>query len=372
MKRRNLLKGLGATTALSGFGAGIFDQAFASTGPDYTPSAATRALYERAMVIDTLAVGYEWDDVEFKALKDTGYTGIQTSLNNRNFSVALDQLNQWQHRIEDNPDKMHLVEKTDDFFTAKEKGVCGVMLGFQNGRVVEDDVDNLDILYRLGTRCIQLTYNHRNLIGNGCLERVDGGLSDFGVQVVERMNELGIIVDLSHCGVKTSYDGIEFSKGAPAAFTHTMCEALVPGHVRAKTDHQLKTMSDAGGMTGINMIGYFVGPNPGPGGETNIHTYVEHIDHAVNVCGIDHVGMCTDFQVRGISTWATYENWYEPRTRVYDDRYRLRWPSWIPELDEPQRFLYVAELLRKKGYSDDAVEKILGGNWIRYFREVIG
>ena len=146
MKRRNLLKGLGATTALSGFGAGIFDQAFASTGPDYTPSAATRALYERAMVIDTLAVGYEWDDVEFKALKDTGYTGIQTSLNNRNFSVALDQLNQWQHRIEDNPDKMHLVEKTDDFFTAKEKGVCGVMLGFQNCRVVEDDVDNLDIL----------------------------------------------------------------------------------------------------------------------------------------------------------------------------------------------------------------------------------
>jgi membrane dipeptidase len=129
-------------------------------------------------------------------------------------------------------------------------------------------------------------------------------------------------------------------------------------------------MARNGGVVGMATLGYFVGPDPG--GETTIETYLDHVDHAVAVAGIDHVGVCTDYQVRGISSWATRETWYEPRLRSFKPSYQVRWPPWIPELDGPDRFLRVTEGLLRRGYPDDDILKILGGNWLRYFREVIG
>ena len=154
------------------------------------------------------------------------------------------------------------------------------------------------------------------------------------------MNELGIIVDLSHCGRKTSMDGIEVS-GRPPAFTHTFCEAIYNDHPRAKTDEQIRAMSDKGGVTGIATLGYFVGPDP----DTSLEDYVDHVVHAVNVGGIEHVGVCTDHAIRGLRSWATRENWYEPRLRNFKPSYRVRWPPFIEGLDEPERFRNVAHAL---------------------------
>ncbi|MGY8986525.1 MAG: dipeptidase, partial [Sphingomonadales bacterium] len=321
------------------------------------------------IVIDTLSAGGEWNEKQFNAIKPSGYTGIQTSLNNRGLKVAMDDLVDWQGRIANNPDTLLQVGKTEDFLTAKREGKLAVMLGFQNGTIFEDDVDNVDILYKLGTRCVQLTYNSRNLIGDGCTERTNAGLSDFGVDVVHRMNKLGMIVDLSHCGKQTSYDGIELSK-SPAAFTHTFCESIYKDHPRAKTDDQLKHVAEKGGMVGIAALGYFVGPDPD--GATTIETYVDHVEHALNICGEDHVGICTDFALQGLSPWATRENWYEPRLKMFDPSYQVRWPPYIMELDVPERFLNVTQILKDRGHSEAKIEKILGLNWIKYFREVIG
>ncbi len=326
-------------------------------------------VFDRSIVIDSLAVGVEWDEVEYDAVKRSGYTGIQTTLPSNNLEVAVQALAEWNQRVQDNPDKLIKATGAADIERAKQEGKMAVLFGFQNGTMIEDDVDNLDALYHLGTRCIQLTYNSRNLIGDGCTERTNAGLSDFGVEVVERMNELGIIVDLSHCGVQTSFDGVAFSS-PPACYTHTMCEALYPGHPRAKTDEQIRAMAEKGGVIGVAALGYFVGPDPGPGGSTTIENYLDHIDHAVDVAGIDHVGLCTDFQVRGIESWATRETWYEPRLRSFKPSYNVRWPPWIPELDVPERFRNVTAGLQRRGYSDDQIEKILGGNWMAYFREV--
>ena len=189
------------------------------------------ALYDRSVVIDSLAVGYEWDEVEYDAIKRSGYTGIQSTLSSNNFQVAARALAEWRHRIRENPDKLVHATKAAHIEQAKAEGKMAVVFGFQNATMLEGDLGNLDPLYELGARCIQLTYNTQNRLGSGCTERVDGGLSDFGVEVVERMNELGIIVDLSHCGRKTSMDGIEVS-GRPAAFTHTFCEAIYNDHPR--------------------------------------------------------------------------------------------------------------------------------------------
>ena len=325
-------------------------------------------IYKNAIVIDALVITSDWNEKSYEAVEQSGYTGIQTSLPSENLEAALKALTDWDQRIQDNTDKLIMAASAVDFERAKQEGKMAVMFGFQNATMIENSVDNFDILYQAGTRCIQLTYNSRNLLGDGCTERTNAGLSEFGVAAVERMNQLGIIVDLSHCGRQTTLDGIQFSNPG-ACFTHTMCETLYPQHPRAKTDEQIRAMADKGGVMGIIGLGYMIGPDPG--GETTIETYVDHIDHAVKRGGIDHVGLAADFAIQGISSYATRENWYEPRLIQFKPSYEVRWPPWIPELDTPDRYKIVARILDKRGYRFEDIEKILGLNWLRYFREVL-
>jgi membrane dipeptidase len=327
------------------------------------------ALYKKAIVIDGLVIPRGWNEASFKALDESGYTGFSASLASGNLEVAMAALAEWRDRIDDNPDTFIYATNSEDFRRAKKENKTAVLLGFQNATMMEKSIDNLDTLYNAGTRWIQLSYNQRNLLGSGCTERADGGLSDFGLEAVERMNELGIIVDLSHCGKQTTNDGIAFSKTG-ACFNHSMCDALYKDHPRAKTDAQIKAMADKGGIMGIICLGYMIGPDPG--GKTTIETYVDHIDHAVKIAGIDHVGVASDFAIQGMeANGATRENWYVPRLTRFKPSYQVRWPAWIEGLDEPKRYLNVAKVLDKRGYSTGDIEKILGENWLRYFDETL-
>lgn len=350
LPRRDVLKGLAAGAAF---------------GPELLAAQSSAgALFDRAIVIDTLSFE-RWDDAGFEAREKSGYTAIQTSLANRNFEVARRDLEEWKQRFEQQSDKFICVTKAEHIRQAKREGKLGVILGHQNATCIESDLRNLDRLYELGTRCLQLTYNSRNLLGDGCTERTNCGLSDFGVDAVARMNELGILVDLSHCGEATSRDGIAFSK-RPPAFTHTMCKTVYD-HVRAKSDELLRAMSEKGGVTGMVTLGYFVGPEG-----VSVEDYLKHVDHAVRVCGIEHVGLATDYAIRGIEASSTRENWYEPRLRSFKPSYRVRWPPWIPDLDKPNRFRTVARVLERHGYKAADIEKLLGLNWLRLFADIFG
>ena len=324
-------------------------------------------LFNRSVVIDALSADEDWNDPEpiFAAYTASGLAAIHTSLSNGNLTVALRDLAAWQAHFERWPDRLMKVVNASQIAEAKRSGRVGVLLGFQNATIVENTVRNLDKLYEAGTRCIQLTYNSRNLLGDGCTERTNAGLSDFGVAVVARMNELGIVVDLSHCGEATSRDGIEMSK-QPAAFTHTMCKAVYD-HVRAKSDALLKALADKGGVVGIATLGYFVGPTPA----TSLDDYLRHVDHAVKVAGIDHVGLASDYSIRGIEATHTRESWYVPRLTSFKPTYRVRWPPWIKELDPPERFRNITRGLAKRGYAPAAMEKLLGGNWVRFLGDVL-
>jgi len=326
-------------------------------------------LFDDAIIIDGLVISRGWDEDSFTALTKSGYTGFNTSLASGNLNLALKSLADWQKRINDNPDRLIFAKTATDFTQAKKEDKVAVMFGFQNATMIEKSIDNIDVLYEAGTRWIQLTYNQRNLLGDGCTERTNAGLSDFGIEAVERMNELGIMVDLSHSGRQTTNDGIEFSNPGPC-FNHTMCEALYNNHPRSKTDEQIRAMANKGGVMGIICLGYMIGPDPG--GETTLETYVDHIDHAVKVGGIDHVGVAADFAIQGLEAdGATRENWYVPRLTRFKPSYQVRWPPWIPELDKPERYKLVAQVLAKRGYSSGDIEKILGQNWLRYYRETL-
>lgn len=329
---------------------------------------ATQDLYQRSQVIDALCFGRDWGEEVFVALKEAGYSGIIESLDRQDLQTAIDELLMWRRRIEENSDKLILALSAGDFDSAKESDRTAVLMNFQDATMLEGDKDNVEALHALGMRSFQLTYNYRNLLGDGCLERTNAGLSEFGVEVVERMNEVGVMVDLSHCGRQTTLDGIAFSN-KPVAMTHTICNALRE-HPRAKTDEAIKACADKGGVIGICALGYFVGPDPG--GETTIEHYADHIEHAVSVAGHQHVGLSTDFPPQGISPWATRESWYEPRLEWFKPSYEVRWPPWIPELDSTNRFRNLVPVLEKRGWSEGDLERLLGQNWLQLFQETIG
>ncbi len=326
-------------------------------------------LYANALVIDALSFGRDWSQAEFEALRAAGYSGIVESLPRRDLQTAIDALVGWRERAARYPDALLLALSAADFERARREGKTAVVMNFQNATMLEGDAHNVDALHALGMRSLQLTYNYRNRLGDGCLERTNAGLSEFGIEVVERMNAVGVLVDLSHCGRQTTLDGIAFSK-KPVAMTHTMCEALRRGHPRAKTDEQLRACAEKGGVIGIAALGYFLGPDPG--GATTIEAYADHIEHAASVVGHEHVGLSSDFPPQGIRPWATRENWYEPRLKSFKPSYEVRWPPWIPALDAPERFLNIARLLERRGWRARDLELLLGKNWLRLFRETIG
>lgn len=330
--------------------------------------AASEGLYDRSLVIDALCFGKGWEEADYAGLKATGYSGIVESLDRKDLQTAIDQLVMWRNRFAENSDKIIPALIAADFETAKKTGRTAVMMNFQNATMLEGDADNVEALHALGMRSFQLTYNYRNLLGDGCLERTNAGLSEFGVEVVERMNKVGVMMDLSHCGPQTTMDGIQFTQ-KPPAITHTFCAALRP-HPRAKSDEIIKACAEKGGVIGIAALGYFIGPDPG--GDTSIEDYADHIDHVAKIAGHEHVALSTDFPPQGIQPWATKEEWYEPRLKFFKPSYEVRWPPWIPELDAPDRFRNLLQVLDKRGWSTDDLERLLGLNWLRVFNETIG
>lgn len=327
-----------------------------------------QALYNESLVIDGLSFARAWDEVAQQAIAESGYAGIIASLPRRSLEVAMGALIEWQTREKEHPDQFLIAKKSQDFVAARTSGRLAVLMNFQDAIMLDGDARNVDLLHALGTRCFQLTYNERNLLGDGCTERTNAGLSDYGVEVVARMNEVGVLVDLSHCGRQTTTDGIAVSD-KPVAVTHSMCETLRPNHPRAKTDDQIRALADKGGVFGVAALGYFIGTDPG--GKTTLHSYVDHIEHAVEVAGHEHVALSTDFPLRGIASWATRENWFEPRLEGFKPSYDVRWPPWIPELDSPQRFLTLTNTLLKRGWSHTNIKRLLGENWLRLFRDTI-
>jgi membrane dipeptidase len=224
------------------------------------------------------------------------------------------------------------------------------------------------VLHRFGVRIIQPTYNLRNLLGDGCMEPDGAGLSRTGQESIRRMNALGILVDLSHCGRRTTRDGIAASS-VPVAFTHTGC-AAVADHPRNKTDEELRALAGKGGVAGV----YFM-PYLRPGVQPTAEDVVRHVEHAVKVAGEDHVGIGTDGPLSAVDLTPEY------RARMQADIDRRKKAgigapgevagiyTFVPDLNTPRRLQKLGELLAARGHGAARIEKILGGNFARVFRE---
>jgi membrane dipeptidase len=265
-------------------------------------------------------------------------------------------------------DRLSHVVDTAGIRRAARERTLGLLYYTQNASTIQDDIGRLDVLHGLGVRIVQLTYNTRNLLGDGHLERTDAGLSRFGIQAVERMNELGVLVDVSHCGETTSLDGIAFS-GRPVAITHAGC-AAVYDHPRNKSDRVLRAMAERGGVVGIFQLNPYLGPRE----RNDLNDYLDHIDHAIDVCGIEHVGIGSDREHQRIAdTPEEVERLREEIARLGPEAAaRFRWPFFLSELNHPRRMETIADALARRGRTGREIDLILGGNFLRLFAATIG
>ncbi len=337
----------------------------------------TTTLYQRAIVIDALAnpgsMNVSWpprgplSQKQRDAIASSGITAINVTVS-ADFEGSLRNIALWQGETDLYPTLLSIVRRHSDIEKAKRDKTLGLILGFQNTDMIDRDISRVDMFYRLGIRIIQLTYNDRNLVGDGCLEPGNAGLSAFGRQVVERMNTLGIAVDLSHCGTQTTADGIAAST-KPPLITHSGCREVYR-HPRSKEDRELKAMAAKGGVVGIYFMP-FIGP--GPGAPTT-EMLMRQIDHAIKVCGVDHVGIGSDLSTTPIDETAEYlsehKSFVDGRVKRGISAPDEMRPLFIPELNHSRRLEGVVRGLRQRNHSTDVIEKIIGGNFHRVFKEI--
>jgi len=326
---------------------------------------SVQRIHQNAIIIDGLVYGPAADSAGyFRQVKNAGVTATNVTIPAvlDNFSETKKKMAYWHNRIKENKDFMTLALSAADIERAKKDGRTAIIMGTQNAVHLDDNLENLEELRKLGMRIIQLTYQEKNSFGAGCGADPNIGLTELGKKLVRKMNDLGVLIDLSHCGHKTTLDAIAESR-YPCIFSHANVMALCD-HVRNKTDEQIQAMAEKGGVIGIVSYSPFadIKHNRVPA----MPEFLDIVEYVIDLAGVEHVGIGLDFT----PTWTEAE--YNKAQETYPEIYMDYKMSDIPVrgLGNISKVIAVTHGLVDRGFSEDDIRKILGGNFLRVFREV--
>ena len=369
--RREMLKGMATAGVVNAVRSRL--ETLAS---DPVPSfSSLDEIFESSIVVDDLS-GFQpkpsLPDAGFSVVKESGVTVVGPTLGEVEPEIAfhstVEELGKIAELVSRFPDRMMLIRSFSDIRRTKAEGRLGILANVQNSACVGRDLKNLDLFYSLGLRQIQLTFNWRNWVGDGCTERTQAGLSYFGVDLVQRMNELGMIVDVGHTGYQSTLDAVEVSS-KPIVYSHTNCKALCD-HPRNKTDDQIKALARKGGVMGLSCFNWFVSDKP----RSTLDDLLNHFDHIAKLVGPGYIGIGSDFDIAG---WAGREpdaEW-EAHKRLYGERewnaIKGRFPPYIDEVNNARRYHTIAEGLLRRGWALRDVAGVLGLNFMRVYKEVL-
>jgi len=326
---------------------------------------------QSAMVFDAMGEIREvYDSALLQEMLDSGLNAItKTMCDPKTFQrealdVALEGIRSFDRWIEANPRQVLKATNVADLDRAKQEGKIAVFYLIQNSTPFGKDLDLVDTFYGLGLRSVQMTYNFQNWAGAGCQERTNSGLSVFGLELVEKLNETNMLIDCSHANMQTMADTIRASK-MPIIVSHTGCLAIHQ-NTRNTSDENLRLLAEHGGVVGIDQIR----PHITTLREGALQHYLNHIEHAVDVCGIDHVGIGSDRDHRYIDMTPEYLDELRAEQGANLNEDFLPW--FMVELNGPRRMETIWDGLKDRGLSDSQVEKIMGANVRRIYSETIG
>lgn len=324
---------------------------------------ATQAeqLHRESTIIDGLNASYFLDERVLRRLHQGGVTAVNATIAAwHDPGAALNLIADCSRLFETHAELIRPVRSVADIEAAKAEDRVGLILGFQDTAPIGDNLNLLAVYHTLGVRIIQLTYNHRNRVGSGCQEPEDEGLTDFGRQVVAEMNRLGLLVDLSHCGPRTTLEAIEASAG-PVAITHANAGGFFE-HPRNKSDAAIRALAERGGVIGaVGFPAMITRKLP-----ATLDDYLDAVDYLVDLVGVDHVGLGPDFMeempaevaaqaLQGLPPEVLEQFMKIPPTQGFESI------SAMPN---------VTRGLLARGYSPDEVRQIMGGNWLRLYGQV--
>jgi membrane dipeptidase len=330
-------------------------------------------LYKNAIVIDSLSGPFV--DLEISpgpevlaAIQQSGITAVNYTISDRDFERTIKNLALVQALAEKYPGVFTVVRNPSDISRAKRENKVGIIPGFQDTTFLENDSGRIEMFRNLGVRIMQITYNNRGAFGDGCLEPGNAGLSKAGTAAVRKMNEIGVAVDLSHSGYRTTTEAIAASS-KPVLISHAGC-AAVYAHPRNKPDDILKSLADRGGYFGVYFMPYLVASPTVP---TREHV-LDHLLHAINVCGTDHVGIGSDGSIEKVvltpAQKADFDADIARRKKLGiaapgEDRY-----PYVPDLNGPDHMQVIATEIARRGQPSSVVEKVLGANFQRVLGEI--
>jgi len=371
MQRRTLLKMFGALPL-----AAAVSRAFAAE------SGVSEAFYRNAIVIDGQA-GLDAENYgkvhavllpnEIADIKRSGMTALSVTIGQvgnvpNSLAATLDAIGQVNALIDANPAVLMHALSAADIRQAKREGKLALVYNFQDTFVIGPELERLDIFRGLGVRIVQLTYNKRNLSGDGSLERANAGISDLGRATIDKIEALDLLLDLSHGGQRTIAEAIAYAK-RPMLISHTGCRALHE-NPRNVGDAELKAMADKGGVMGV----YFM-PFLTANGKPTRRDVIDHLEHAVKVCGEDHVSIGTD---GGLGALVIDDKARENQRKFFEDRKAkgIAAPgeaadvfNLVMDYNDATRFKLLADDLARAGWKDARIEKVLGANLLRIYAE---
>ena len=324
----------------------------------------TDELHTSAIVIDGLIVS-RWSREVFEDMHRGGLTAANCTCSVwEGLRDTMVNIGRWKRAFVEHADLIMQVRGAADIRRAKALGKVGIILGWQNTSGIEDRFDLLEIYKDAGVSVIQLTYNTQNLVGSGCWEDRDSGLSGFGREVIDEMNRLGMLIDLSHVGPRTSSEAIAYSK-RPCAYTHVAPRGAFD-NARNKTDEQLREIIDRGGFVGVATYPPFMKT----GANTTLDDCVELFEYMINVCGEANVGIGTDStQGHGddFFDWLRQDKGYARRANPGRGR-----APFVKGMETLADYPRLTEAMIRRGWPESRIRAVLGENWLRFLGESIG
>ena len=319
------------------------------------------SLHKSAIVIDGLIVS-NWSRQVFEDMHRGGLTAANCTCSVwEGLRETMINIAQWKKAFLEHADIIMQVRSAEDIQRAKQSNKVGIILGWQNTSAIEDRLDLLPLFKDIGVGVIQITYNTQNLVGSGCWEPNDSGLSGFGREVVTEMNRLGILIDLSHVGPKTSADAVAFSK-RPCAYTHVAPFSAF-NKSRNKTDQQLKEIINSGGFVGVATYPPFMKT----GANTTLDDCVDLFEYMINLCGETNIGIGTDStQGHGddFFDWLRQDKGYARRANPGRGR-----APFVKGMETLADYPRLTEAMQRRGWSEKRIRAILGENWLRFLGE---
>ena len=290
-----------------------------------------------------------------------------TIVYHEDFDELLDGIRKWEKLFKDNSDLIFFGKSFKDIEKASKENKTAIFFGFQNCSPIEDDIDLVEKIHKLGCRFMQLTYNNQSLLATGCYEKTDSGVTNFGKEVIKEMNRVGIVVDMSHSAEKSTFDAIEISD-KPIAITHAN-PLFWHAAKRNKSNQLLKTLSDSGGILGLSLYPHHLKGNS----NCTLESFCEMVAKTAEIMNIKNIGIGSDLclnQPNEVVEWMRNGTWSKSKNYGEGSKNKPGFPNQPKWFQDARGFSNLEKGLKKVGFSDTEADGILGNNWYNFYKKI--